>query len=117
MEFYNQLVPKGADSAGTIVDYPGEKLKDRLGAATIVTAMKEVGIDMTENIRTQIRPHDIDKYDQIIVMAEPETIPEWLKSNKKTIIWTIKDAKDQPIEVTRQIRDELKAKVQQLVGR
>ena len=115
MEFYNQLRPGGADSAGTLVDEPGQKLKERFRADAIITAMKELGIDMTENVRKQIVPEALDRYDQIIVMAEPETVPEWLEKSDKAVFWKIQDARDVPLEGTRKIRDEIKAKVEKFV--
>lgn len=114
MEFYNQLKPGKGASAGTLVDHPGEKLKDRFGATTIVDVMKEHGVDMTENERTQITESMLENYDKIIVMAEPETIPTWLVSYPKTVIWTIEDAKGQSIQKTREITREIKKRVEEL---
>jgi len=116
MEFYNQLVPGQGASAGTIVDKPGESLKDRFGAIGIITVMKEHGLDMSNNERTQLTQSMLAGYEKVIVMAEPETIPEWLASNPKTVIWTIEDAKGQSLEKTRNIALQIRSKVETLAA-
>jgi protein-tyrosine-phosphatase len=114
MEFYNQIVPGHGGSAGTLVNKPGQKLKDHLGAPFIIEAMKEHGADMSDNERTQVTESMLNDYDKVVVMAEPETIPEWLASNPKTLIWTIEDAKDKPMDKTREIAFEIKKRVEKL---
>jgi protein-tyrosine-phosphatase len=114
MEFYNQISPNNGASAGTLVDNPGEKLKDRFGATTIVKVMKEYGVDMSDNERTQIKEEMLKDYDKVVVMAEPETIPEWLVASDKTVIWKVDDAKDQSIEKTREIALDIKNRVKEL---
>ncbi len=114
MALYNQIHPGDADSAGTIVDNPGERLGDRIVAKNIVQVMLEHGIDISENTRTQISEDMIDRYDKVIVMAELNTMPEWLKDSQKTEIWTIQDAKDQDIETTRRIVNEIEDKIKLL---
>lgn len=80
------------DSAGTRVDVPGQQLADRPGAATILHVMlKTYGRDMSRNLRTQITPENAAGYDKLIVMAEPETIPAWLREDTKTELWHIPD--------------------------
>lgn len=49
-EFYNDLKPGDAASAGTTVDLPGQKLKHRSGANEVVSAMREKGLDVGENL-------------------------------------------------------------------
>jgi protein-tyrosine-phosphatase len=115
MEFYNQLVPGDGASAGTIVEKPGEKLKERFSASTIVAVMKEHGADMNENYRTQITREMLDQYEKVVVMAEPETIPEWLSESPKFIYWNIVDAKGKSLTETRDIAAEIKEKVENLV--
>lgn len=83
MELYNQLYPGNADSAGTIVDNPGERLIDRKGAVNIIEVMREDGIDMSDNTRKQLDISMVNQYDKLIVMAEKDTIPEWLKKSPR----------------------------------
>jgi len=104
-----------ADSAGTKVDTPGMTLAERPGAFNIVQVMKEdYGIDMIHNMRTQISEDNIKGYDKIIVMAEPDTIPEWLSSDERFEFWLVNDPKGQDLSTTRQIVNEIKEKVDKL---
>lgn len=115
MELYRQ---KGgeADSAGTKVDAPGATLAERPGAVTIMQIMNEdYGIDMLHNVRTQITEDAAEGYDTIVVMAELDTVPEWLLSDKRAIFWTIDDPKGQDMQTTRRIVQEVKQNVDTLI--
>ena len=114
MAFYNLKHPGKADSAGTLVDVPGEQLKQRGGAANIISVMNGYGVDMSEYMRRQIDEVVADGYDKIIVMAEPETIPKWLLTNDKTVLWAVSDPKGQSVERTREIAAGIKARVDSL---
>ena len=114
MELYRQ---KGgdADSAGTKVDTPGMKLADRPGAANIVQVMREdFAIDMIDNIRTQLTESLAKPYDRLIVMAEPDTWPEWLRHDTRVIYWEILDTKGQDLPTTRRVVGEINEKVSAL---
>lgn len=116
-EFYNQLHPGEADSAGTIVDLPGQKLKDRRAVVEVVEAMKEIGVDMSENIRKQLTPQIANNYDKIIALCEPETMPEYMKNSQKLEIWDVEDAMEKPMDKVRKIRDQIKELVADLAKR
>ncbi len=80
-------------SAGTIVDNEGQILKNLPGAQEVITSLKKEGIDISKNKRNQITPKMVDWADKIIVMAEKETIPDFLLNSQKAIIWEIEDLK------------------------
>jgi protein-tyrosine-phosphatase len=107
-EFYNQLMPGYGASAGTIVSSPGQKLSQRNGAVNIIKVMNEHGSDMSSNQRTQVTEPMLNEFDKVVVMAEPETIPDWLANHPKVELWTVKDAKNQDLETTRIIALEIK---------
>lgn len=111
MEFYNQLHPHGAASAGTKVDIPGQPLIERGFETEVLVVMREIGIDMSDNTRTQLTSAMLDKFDKVIVIAEPEAIPGWLSSNKKVEIWDIEDASGKTTDQARKIRDTIKHQV------
>ncbi len=114
MELYRQ---KGgqADSAGTNVDTPRATLAERPGAATIVRVMRDTyGIDMIYNIRTQLTEKLASDYDQLVVMAEPETWPEWLKNDGRVLYWEIQDPRGQDENTTRKIVAEISEKINDL---
>lgn len=104
-----------ADSAGTKVDEPGTTLRQRPGAATIVNVMRDdYSIDMNSNIRTQLTEDLASPYDKLIIMAEPETWPEWLMHDKRATYWNITDPKGQDTPTTRSIVREISDKINTL---
>jgi len=91
MELYNQLHPGEAESAGTIVEEPGQELINRPTARIGISIMKEVGIDMTHNKRRQLTAEMLNEYDLIIVLAEPEVIPDYLYSANNVLLRPVED--------------------------
>ena len=111
MELYRQHGGQ-ADSAGTAVDAPQTTLAERPRAATIVKVMRDdYAIDMINNVRRQITQEMAAPYEELVVMAEPETWPEWLKTDKRVVYWPIDDPKDQDEPTTRRIVKEVEAHV------
>jgi protein-tyrosine-phosphatase len=102
-----------ADSAGTVVDKPGQALKD-VPAPKTIAAMQELGVDVSNNTRQQVTPQMLDDYDKIVVMSEPQNTPDWLKVCPKAEIWDIKDTKDMDLAGARLIRDQLRARIEKM---
>lgn len=117
MELFNQLHPDGAESAGTHVDQPGQKLKDRSTAQSAIAAMRELGVDMSQNVRRQLEPEMLDNYERVIVLAETKSIPSYLNSYPGAEFWHIEDSRVQPLGETRKIRDKLQHRVTDLAER
>ena len=114
MELYRR---KGgiADSTGTKVDTPGATLAERPGAVNIIQIMREdYGIDMIHNVRTQLTEELASKYDQLIVMAEPDTWPEWLENDHSKIYWEKQDTNVKDLETTRKLVHQIADKINQL---
>lgn len=104
-----------ADSAGTLVDAPGTTLLERPTSATIVGIMRtQYDIDMINNVRTQMTEESAAPYDRLVVMAEEETWPEWLKTDPRLIHWKIQDPKFQDESTTQGIVDQVAARVAEL---
>ena len=111
---YNSSHPEGgADSAGTIVDVPGQYLVDAPAPKTIA-AMQELGIDVSHYTRQQVTPEMLSAYDKVVVMSEPENTPDWLRDNAKTVLWDVLDTKHLASDGTREIRDEIKRRISEL---
>lgn len=110
---YNQLHPGQADSAGTVVDQPGQTLRDA-GAKMTIGVMQEFDADVSGNIRTQLTSTMLDGYGRIVVMSEPEHTPGWLRDHPNAVIWTIKDTKSATFDETRRTRDELRRRISSL---
>lgn len=117
---FNDLV-KGKHlgvSSGTLVikngiNKEGEKVKDR--DMHIVEVMKEIGIDVADNSRSQLIPRHVEEADKIIVMAEHENIPDYLKQSKKAIFWEVSDPKDQSLEFARDVRTHLQTLIKDFI--
>ncbi len=117
--FHNYYRSLEADAAGTLVkeERRGKKLGELDGiVGDVVKCMGEEGLNMLSWQVTQLQEKMIDKYDKIIVMAEPETWPDYLKNSEKVIYWEIEDPKGKGIEIHRRVRDEIKRRVENLIS-
>lgn len=84
-ELFRQISNKHETlSAGTKVvgsegeNLHGQMIKDLPAGETVVLVLKEKGIDALNNKRTQLDPNLVDWADKIIVMAERESVPDYL---------------------------------------
>lgn len=117
---FNKYSESGhADSAGTKVKNPGETVRERAeysdGAKNVIAALREEGIDITTSKRQQVTPEMLDDYDKVIVMAEPESIPEWLSAHPKYEYWHIEDPRYKGFEETKKTQGLIKEKVLGLI--
>ncbi len=81
----------------------------------VIEVMEEEGLDISRQWRTQITPDLVDAADKVIVMAGRDTWPDFLVEGGKVEFWEIQDGVNQPKDFAREIRDQIKAKVEQLV--
>jgi len=109
---FKQMAPPGmkAESAGV---QPGGSLNP-----TAVQAMNELGIDLLADGHHPkvITPEMIEKSDRIITMGcgvESDVCPA---NYYVTEDWGLEDPKDKPIEVVRNIRDQIRQKVSALIA-
>ncbi|MBP9855945.1 MAG: low molecular weight phosphatase family protein [Candidatus Pacebacteria bacterium] len=123
-EIFRQLT-KGeyeTSSAGTSVydkegvSQDGKKLGDLVAANEVVNSLKEIGVDAGDNVRTQLTPEMVEGADKIIVMAEPETIPDYLKNSDKVTYWEVADPKGMDQQDTNKIRDQITELVKGFIG-
>jgi protein-tyrosine-phosphatase len=81
---------------------------------TAVEAMREVGIDISKNKPKTLTPEMIDQANLVITMgcgAEAACPASWIETRD----WGLEDPKGKPIEKVREIRDEIKARVTELL--
>jgi arsenate reductase len=79
-----------------------------------VEAMREVGIDITGNVPQELE-YDVAKgSDVIVTMGCGDACPVF--TGKRYEDWELTDPAGQPIEVVRQVRDEIRSRVEKLVG-
>lgn len=96
------------------VSQDGTALGILQNSAELFASMDEIGIDLRPYVRTQLHPEMLEGMDRIVVMAEPENIPEWLSLHPKMLYWEVEDPKGQTLPRTREIRDQIKGLVEGL---
>ena len=106
--FFNALAKnKGnADSAGT---QPSAYVNP-----TAVEVMREIGIDISREKPNLLTLELVDKFDRVITMGcdVEDSCPA---SFLPTEDWKLEDPQGKPIEIVRNIRDEVKLKVEGLI--
>ena len=117
-ELYNmETGTKSASSAGTIVNDGIPTIREKPNTQPLLDAMQKYDIDMSNNVREQLSLDDLDKYDKIVVMAEPENIPEWLSRHPKYEYWEVEDIKDKNTEEAASIINTIHERVKELIRR
>ena len=108
--WFNQLADPAkarAISAGTD---PGERVHPE-----VVEAMREAGIDL-DGIVPQKLTEDLAREAQLLVtMGCGDACP--VISGARVEDWPLLDPKGQPLEIVRQIRDDIRVKVEDLIAR
>jgi arsenate reductase (thioredoxin) len=79
-----------------------------------VEAMREVGIDITGAVPQRLETDTVRESDVIVTMGCGDACP--IFPGKRYEDWELTDPAGQPIEVVRQVRDEIRSRVEQLVG-
>lgn len=112
-----KISPHEATSAGTMAgEKAGMKIKEHGESAHhVIECLKEEGCDVSENIRKQLTEQMIHSAHKIIVMAEEETIPDYLKNNPKATYWHVEDPKGKSYEESVRIKNQIKELVTNLV--
>lgn len=99
-----------ASSAGTV---PSQKVNP-----IVVEAMKEKGIDLSNNSPKMLTNNMIDRASLVVTMGcsveEVCPRPMLAKMQKKLMDWDLQDPKGKSIEQVRVIRDEIEARVKRL---
>jgi protein-tyrosine-phosphatase len=102
------------DKAGISKD--GQLLKDLPGAEKIIVTLSNIGINVSENKRTQLTPEMLSDADKVVVMAESHTIPDYLKNRKDAIYWEVEDPKEMNQEETNKIRNQIENLVREFAS-
>jgi arsenate reductase len=81
---------------------------------TVVEAMSEMGVDMSEEFPKPLTDEVVRAADVVITMGCGDACP--IYPGKKYEDWELDDPAGQDLETVRRIRDEIDARVQQLVA-
>jgi arsenate reductase (thioredoxin) len=91
----------------------GSDPADRLNPA-VVAAMAEVGIDLSRAFPKPLTDQAVRAADVVITMGCGDACP--IYPGRRYEDWQLQDPAGQPIEVVRAIRDQIDARVQQLLA-
>ena len=81
----------------------------------VVTVMNEVGVDLSRAATTTLTPELAQRAQWLITMGCGDRCP--LVPGLKRDDWSLQDPKDQPLEHVRQIRDEIRRRVESFLAR
>ena len=79
-----------------------------------VAAMAEVGIDISGETPKILTTDSVSQADVVITMGCGDTCPFF--PGKRYLDWELTDPAGQPLEVVREVRDDIKARIEALVG-
>jgi protein-tyrosine-phosphatase len=80
----------------------------------VVEAMRELGVDMSEEFPKPLTDEVVRAADVVITMGCGDACP--IYPGKRYEDWALDDPAGQDLEVVRRIRDEIDRRVQRLVG-
>jgi arsenate reductase len=79
-----------------------------------VEAMREVGLDIAGETPKILTSDSVQRADVVVTMGCGDTCPFF--PGKRYLDWELTDPAGQPIEVVRQVRDEIKTRVRALAA-
>ena len=79
----------------------------------VVTAMREVGVELNDRVPRVLTEELAHWADVVVTMGCGDACP--VIPGKRYIDWELPDPKDLPIEEVREIRDDIKQRVEHLV--
>ncbi|MEU5564966.1 arsenate reductase ArsC [Micromonospora musae] len=91
----------------------GSEPADQLNPVA-VEAMREVGIDISDQVPVRLTWDSAEAGDVIVTMGCGDACPVF--PGKRYEDWKLTDPAGQPIDVVRQVRDDIRARVEKLLG-
>jgi arsenate reductase (thioredoxin) len=109
-------------AAGWLASLAGDRVEVRSAGSEpaerinpiAVAAMHEVGIDITGEQPKLLTADAVARADVVVTMGCGDSCPYY--PGKRYEDWQLTDPAGQPIEVVRQVRDEIKIRIAQLVS-
>jgi protein-tyrosine-phosphatase len=91
------------------------KLKDNPNQSSMRYIRRELGRDIGEKEKQQLVPEMMTTADLIVVIAEKERWPGYLKECDKVLFWDIQDPVDMAHESANEVYRQVQRRVEQLV--
>jgi len=111
--FFNKISNNHTSfSAGTLV---GER-EGTIIHEYVIESMRQLGFDLSKNVRKQLTPSMVNEADKIIIMDEEKNLPDYLKESSEKTFWDVEDAVGTSLELHCKIRDQIKMLVKQLIN-
>lgn len=82
----------------------------------VIEAMNEVGYDISNAQRKFVDEKMVENADLVVSFKPKDELPEYLQSHKNIRYWNVTDPQHQSIEFHRQVRDEVRIRVSDLVN-
>jgi arsenate reductase (thioredoxin) len=98
---------------GIEVRSAGTEPADQINPAT-VTAMAEIGIDITAEVPKVVTPDAVEASDVVIAMGCGDTCPYFPGVSYRD--WELDDPADQPLDTVRAIRDDIAERIRALIA-
>jgi len=121
--FFQSMSKHQSSTAGTEVDQvlaefpaPTRMVKDDPRHRNSIPYMKGHGIDISENLRDQLTIAMVAEADRVIVMADSETWPDYLRSADNVTVWDLTDPVGKDAQFVGGIFDEIKRRIEELVA-
>jgi protein-tyrosine-phosphatase len=103
----NELIAKGNLASSKLKDMPTQRSVEYIG--------REFEVDISERERQQLTPALIDSADLVIVIAERERWPGYLKEGGKVVFWDVPDAVGQTDDFAYDVYRQVQWRVERLV--
>jgi len=88
---FHKITGLPAYSAATHVNVEGQPIQDRPLAAPVIRLMKKEGYDIGTNTAKQITKKMVSTADHIIVLHQPDLLPDYIANSPKTQYWYCED--------------------------
>ena len=122
---FNRLSTNHAESAGTRVQKDnregqtlGEVVEEAAAwgvSVVVLQLMAEEQMDLSENTRKQVTAAMVEAADKVIVMADRDTLPEYMLSCEKVVFWDLVDTLEASYEFVLAVKEQIKQRVHDLV--
>jgi arsenate reductase len=96
-------------SAGTKLSGPEQPLIEIPYIENVIETMKEEGIDVSKNYRTQLTEEMFDGADKVVLIIEGnDPLPKYMQNSDKLVRWDVPDPKGTDLATHKKVRDEIK---------
>ena len=108
--WFNRLADSSRARAVSAGTNPGPQVHPE-----VVTAMREVGLDLAEAPTTRLTPEHAGQAQMLVTMGCGDECPHVPGAQRED--WPLEDPQGKPIERVREIRDDIRDRIRALVER